>query len=482
MNEKKLFMQGVFWKFAERIVAQLVTFIVSIILARLLAPDEYGMVSLVMVFIGIANIFATSGFSSALIQKKNADSKDYSSVFFFTIGFTFILYLLLFFLAVPISNFYNMYMLKPVLRVLSLSIPITGVNSIQQAYISRRMEFKKFFKATFIGTMISAIVGISMAYLGFGVWALVAQTLTNSIIDTIVLQLSIDWKVTKEFSFNRIKVLFDYGWKLLVQSFIVQGYSSLRSLLIGKMYTTSDLAYYTKGNQIPDLIAENVDVAINSTLFPAMSRAQDSLTTIKNMARKTVQITSYIMSPLLIGFMVIANSFICVLLTDKWLMAVPFLRIECIILLFRAPQTAILQALKAVGKSDLVLKCDIPIRIFAFVALLISIRFGVIYFAISEVLTTIFGTFVYTTVARKYINYTYLEVFSDFFKNVILASVMGGIIWILGLIMSFGSFITIIFQVLSGFSIYLILSVVFHSSNLYYILNTLKEFTFIRRR
>lgn len=482
MNEKKLFMQGVFWKFAERIVAQLVTFIVSIILARLLAPDEYGMVSLVMVFIGIANIFATSGFSSALIQKKNADSKDYSSVFFFTIGFTFILYLLLFFLAVPISNFYNMYMLKPVLRVLSLSIPITGVNSIQQAYISRRMEFKKFFKATFIGTMISAIVGISMAYLGFGVWALVAQTLTNSIIDTIVLQLSIDWKVTKEFSFNRIKVLFDYGWKLLVQSFIVQGYSSLRSLLIGKMYTTSDLAYYTKGNQIPDLIAENVDVAINSTLFPAMSRAQDSLTTIKNMARKTVQITSYIMSPLLIGFMVIANSFICVLLTDKWLMAVPFLRIECIILLSRAPQTAILQALKAVGKSDLVLKCDIPIRIFAFVALLISIRFGVIYFAISEVLTTIFGTFVYTTVARKYINYTYLEVLSDFFKNVILASVMGGIIWILGLIMSFGSFITIIFQVLSGFSIYLILSVVFHSSNLYYILNTMKEFAFIRRR
>lgn len=481
MNEKKLVLQGVFWKFTECIAAQFVSLIVSVVLARLLTPSEYGMVSLVMVFITIANIFATSGFGSALIQKKNADALDYSSVFYFTLGFTIVLYFILFFLAVPIANFYNMQLLKPIIRVLSLTIPITGVNSIQNAYISKRMEFKKFFKATFIGTVISAILGINMAYLGFGVWALVFQTLTNNIIDTIVLQLSIDWKVTKEFSLSRIKALFNYGWKLLVQSLIVQLYSSLRSLLIGKIYTTSDLAYYTKGNQFPDLIAVNIDIAINAVLFPVMSKVQDSLATVKNMARKTTQISSYIMSPLLIGFMVVAPPFIYVLLTDKWLLAVPFLRIECIILLFRAPQTAILQSLKAIGKSDLVLECDIPIRIFALVVLLVSIRFGVIYFALTEILTTLFGTVLYANAARKHIGYSYIELCSDFFSNVLLASIMGAIIWFVGLLLPFGYFAVMMLQVLLGIIVYMIISVLFRSPNYYYILNTLNEFIMTRR-
>lgn len=481
MNEKKLVLQGVLWKFAERIAAQLVSVIVSIILARLLTPDEYGMISIVTVFINIANIFATSGFGSALIQKKNADSKDYSSVFYFTLGFTAILYIILFFLAIPISNFYNMPLLKNVIRVLGLTIPITGVNSIQHAYISRKMEFKKYFKATFIGTVISAIIGIVMAYLSFGVWALVVQSLTNSIIDTIVLQASINWKITKEFSFDRIRILFDYGWKLLAQSFIVQVYSSLRSLLIGKIYTASDLAYYTKGNQFPDLIAMNIESAINTVLFPAMSRAQDSLATVKNMARKTTQITSYIMSPLIVGFIVVANSFICVLLTDKWLMAVPYLRIECIILLFRTPQTAILQALKAIGKSDSVLKCDIPIRVFAFVVLLVSIKFGVLYFAISEILTTLFGMLLYAFEAKKHIGYSYIELISDFLLNVFRALIMGGIVWGVGLIMPFGSLTIMMLQIVLGVSIYLIISILGCSPDFYYVLNTVKEFLITRR-
>lgn len=482
MNEKKAVLHGVFWKFSERFAAQCVSLIVSIILARLLNPSEYGIISLVTVFITIANIFVTSGFGAALIQKKDADEVDYSSVFYFNLAFSAIIYFVLFFFAIPISSFYQMPLLKPVLRVLAFSIPIMGINSIQQAYISRKMEFKKFFKATFIGTIMSAFVGIGMAYMGFGVWALVAQTLTNNIIDTIILQLSIDLKIRRVFSFDRIKALLNYGWKLLAQSLIVQIYSSLRSLFIGKIYTTADLAYYTKGNQFPDLISSNIDTAINTALFPAMSRAQESLDTVKKMARKTTQVSSYIMGPILIGFIAVAEPFISLLLTDKWLLAVPFLRIECIILLFRAPQTAILQGLKAIGKSGSVLKCDIPIRIFALLVLLVSIRFGVIIFALSEILTTIFGTVLYSREARKYLNYHYREIAFDFGVNTIVASIMGLVVWEIGKILSFSNLIIIIIQVLCGFLTYLLLSILSSNPSFKYILNMVNEFIKSKRR
>lgn len=458
-NGKKQVIQGAFWKFAERIAAQLVTLIVSVILSRLLRPAEYGTISLVMVFITIANVFVNSGFGQALIQKKDADSMDFSSVFYFSLGFTGILYIILFFLAIPIANFYNMPILIPVLRVLSISVPIMGINSVQQAYVARKMEFKLFFYATFIGTAISAVVGIVLAYVGYGVWALVAQTLTNHVVDTIVLYLTIDWKLTKDFSLKRIKGLLNYGWKLLFQSLIVQIYASLRSLLIGKFYTTEDLSFYTKGNQFPDLICSNIDTGINAVLFPAMSKEQNSINRVKSMARKTTDFTSYVMSPILIGFIAIAEPFISVLLTDKWMPCVPYLRICCIILLFRAPQTAILQAIKAIGRSDSVLKIDLPIRIFALAVLCIFLRFGVLIFALSEIIVTIFGTVLYVIIAKKVINYNGFEVCHDFLVNVLIAIIMGALVWGIGLILPFCSLFLIITQVIIGLLVYVMLSI-----------------------
>lgn len=475
-NDKKQVIKGAFWKFAERIAAQAVSLVVSIILARLLSPSEYGTISLVMVFITIANVFVNSGFGQALIQKKDADSLDFSSVFYFSLVFTGVIYIILFFLAVPIANFYKMPILVPVLRVLSISVPIMGINSVQQAYVSRKMEFKLFFYATFIGTLISAVVGIALAYMGFGVWALVAQTLTNNIIDTVVLQITIKWKLTKEFSIKRIKILFAYGWKLLLQSLVLQVYASLRSLLIGKFYTTEDLSFYTKGNQFPDLISSNIDTGINSALFPVMSQAQDSLDRVKSMARKTTDVTSYVMSPILIGFMAIAEPFISILLTDKWLPCVPYLRICCIVLLFRAPQTAILQAVKAVGRSDSVLKADLPIRIFALIVLCVSLKFGVLIFALSEIIVTIFGTVLYMVIAKKIINYNALEVCHDFLANVLMSAVMGIIVWWVGLSIPGHYFMVMIIQICTGAIIYTGLSVITKASSFFEIKSMITKY------
>lgn len=464
-SEKNQVIQGAFWKFAERIAAQLVSLVVSIILARLLSPTEYGTISLVMVFITIANVFVNSGFGQALIQKKDADSLDFSSVFYFSLGFTGLIYAVLFFLAVPISKFYDMPILIPVLRVLAISVPIMGVNSVQQAYVARKMQFRLFFYATFIGTVISAVVGVSLAYSGFGVWALVAQTLTNNIIDTIVLQVTIKWKITREFSFERIKSLLNYGWKLLLQSLILQIYSSLRSLLIGKFYTTEDLSYYTKGNQFPELISSNIDTGINAALFPVMSKAQDTIERVKAMARKTTNFTSYVMSPVLIGFMAVAEPLISFLLTDKWLPCVAYLRICCIILLFRAPQTAILQAIKAVGRSDTVLKVDVPIRVFAIVVLCVSLRHSVYVFALSEIIVTLFGTVLYVIVAEQILNYSAIEVCRDFLGNVLMASIMGVAVFCVGSFLSFHPVMVMMIQVVVGVTLYIAMSLLTNASS-----------------
>lgn len=465
VSEKKQVIQGAFWKFAERIAAQLVSLMVSIILARLLSPSEYGTISLVMVFVTIANVFVSSGFGQALIQKKDADSLDFSSVFYFSLGFTFLLYIIFFILAPYIAMFYDMPILSPVLRVLAISIPIMGINSVQQAYVARKMQFKLFFYATFVGTVISAFVGIWLAYKGYGVWALVAQTLTNNIIDTIVLQISIKWKITREFSLNRVKKLLDYGWKLLLQSLVLQFYASLRSLLIGKFYTTEDLSFYTKGNQFPELISSNIDTGINTALFPVMSKAQDSIDRVKSMARKTTDFSSYVMSPILLGFFAVAEPFISLLLTDKWLPAVPYLRICCIILLFRAPQTAILQAIKAVGRSDEVLKIDFPIRVFAIIVLCISLRYSVYVFALSEIIVTLFGTALYMVVSKKIINYNGFEVCHDFLINVFMASIMGLVVFTVGKLLSINYLVLMFVQILIGAILYIGLSILFKSNS-----------------
>ncbi len=481
VSEKKQVIQGVFWKFAERIAAQLVSLIVSIILARLLSPSEYGTISLVMVFITIANVFVSSGFGQALIQKKDADSLDFSSVFYFSLVFTFLVYLVLFILAPYIAKFYDMPILSSVLRVLAISVPIMGINSVQQAYVARKMQFKLFFYATFVGTVASAFVGIWLAYNDYGVWALVAQTLTNNIIDTIVLQISIKWRITREFSLSRVIKLLDYGWKLLLQSLVLQFYASLRSLLIGKFYTTEDLSFYTKGNQFPDLISSNIDTGINTALFPVMSKAQDSIERVKAMARKTTDFSSYIMSPILIGFIAVAEPFISLLLTDKWLPAVPYLRICCIVLLFRAPQTAILQAIKAVGRSDEVLKIDIPIRIFAIIVLCISLNYSVYIFALSEILVTVFGTVLYAIVSKKIINYNGFEVCRDFLINVFIASIMGTMVYGIGKILRINYFFSMLVQILIGVIVYVGLSILFKSNSFFEIKTMLLTF-FIKRR
>ncbi len=475
---KSKVLSGLIWKFGERISAQAVTFIVSIVLARLLPTEAYGLITLVTIFITFANCIVVNGFGSSLIQKKDSDNVDFSSVLYFQFGASVILYLILFFTAPLIAGFFgNGYnLLTPVLRVLGLRIPLTAINNVQQAYVSKKMIFKKFFLATIIGTVISAVVGIAMAYKGFGVWALVAQYLTNTTTDTIILALTIKWKPVFKFSVKSIKELFSYGWKILIASMIHEVYMELRSIIIGKIYTSNDLAFYDKGKQLPQIIVTNINSTISNVLFPAISNAQNNPVDVKNMMRRSIKTSAYIMCPMMIGLAVVAEPLITLLLTEKWLPCVPYLRIFCIAYCFEPIQTANLQAIKALGRSDIVLRLEILKKGFGIGVLLSVMNISIDAIAYSLIITTVFAAAANTMPNKKLINYSYKELFADMSAGVFISAAMAAAVFAIGAFLKTGILITLIIQVIAGAAFYFGISALFKVEAFTYLMNTVFEF------
>ena len=290
-NSRREAAAGFLWRFGERICAQGTAFVISILLARVLEPTVYGTVALVTVFTAILQVFVDSGMGNALIQKKNADNLDFSSVFYFNIAACLILYAVMFAAAPLISAFYGMSELTSIVRVLSLTLIISGVKNIQQAYVSRHLLFRKYFFATLGGTIGSGIIGICMAYRGFGVWSLVAQHLFNMAVDTLILWLTVPWRPKRIFSTQRLRDLFSYGWKLLASSLLDTGYNSLRSL--SGVYIKIWLI--TTGAAVSSLIVTNINASIDSVLFPACPGNRRPRTN-QNMTRRAIQTSTYIMA------------------------------------------------------------------------------------------------------------------------------------------------------------------------------------------
>lgn len=475
---KKQVLSSVFWRFGERICAQLVTFIVSVILARILEPSHYGVVSLLTIFITIANVFVTDGFGKALIQKKDVDNCDYSTVFFFNILFSWLVYFIIFLSAKFVADFYHNDILTPVLRVLALRIPLAAINSVQQAYVSRHMMFKKFFLATLIGTLISAVVGIAMALYGFGVWALVAQYLTNSFIDTLMLWFTIKWRPQKLFHLTRLFHLLSYGWKILLTSLINTAYENLRSLVIGKFYSNEDLAYYTKGTSYPVLIINNVNTVISSVLFPALSKLQDDKKRLKQAMRRSITISTFLIFPLMMGLAAISTNLVKVMLTDKWLFCVPYLKIACIYLSLYPINIANLQAIMAVGRSDIYLRLNFIKKAIGLVLLFISIPFGVTVIVSSEIIVALLAVITNVRTNKKIMKYSFRELIEDIGKNLIMSFIMFAVITVFDKFMSIyieSLIICIIMEIILGGLIYISLAKLFQSEELHYIMSAVRK-------
>lgn len=478
--EKKKVTTNFIWRLLERCGAQGVTFIVSIVLARILDPSVYGTIALVTVITTILQAFLDGGFSTALIQKKDADDIDFSSVFYFNVVFGLALYALLFFTAPLIAKFYDMPDLAPVIRVLGITLIIFSLKSVQQAYVSRNMMFKKFFFATLGGTIGAAVIGILMALRGYGVWALVAQHVFNMLVDTLILWFTVKWRPKAVFSFERLKGLLKFGWKMLASNLLDKIYTQIRQLIIGKLYTESDLAFYNEGYKFPNTIVTNINSSIDSVLLPTMSNAQDDVATVKRMTQRAIKTSTYIMMPMMMGLAVCAKPLVELILTAKWLPCVPYLRIFCFAFAFYPIHTANLNAIKALGRSDLFLKLEVVKKLTGIVILVATMWWGPLIMAYSLLLSSIIDQLINSWPNRKLLDYKYEEQFMDMLPQIGLSVIMGALV--LGVsLFGLSNAITLCIQIPLGIIIYVFGSKLFHIDSYEYIFSIAKSY-FVRRK
>lgn len=458
----------------ERCGSQIVSFVVSIVLARILEPELYGTIALVTVITSILQVFVDSGMANALIQKKDTDDLDYSSVFYFNVAFCLVLYIGLFFAAPLISRIYDAGDLVPVIRVLGLTIVVSGVKNVQQAYVAKTMQFRRFFFSTLGGTLFSAVVGITMAYRGFGIWALVAQQLLNVTVNTAILWLTVGWKPKLMFSLQRLGGLVSYGWKLLASALLDTVYLKLYQVVVGLKYTSSDLAYYNKADQLPLLVVENINSSIDSVLLPVLSAEQDSKEAVRDMTRRAIKTSTYIMMPMMAGLAVCAEPLVRLLLTDKWLPCVPYMQVFCIVYAFYPLHTANLNAIKAMGRSDVFLKLEIIKKIVSTILLVVSMNISVYAIALSQLVSCVTSQLINSWPNRKLLDYSYLHQLRDMTPAILLSLAMALCVRPV-IALGLSDWLTLLIQIPAGVLIYFALSAIFHVDSFYFILDVAKK-------
>lgn len=453
--------RGLVWTYLERVSAQGVSTLVTIILARLLLPEDYGVVSIATIFMSVCDALVVGGFSDTLIQKKDADDVDFSTMFWFVLAFGFLMYGIVFAVAPLAQTFFKTSMVCVTLRVMAVRLPINAVKSIQSAYISKHMKYKYFFFATLIGTVVSAVVGIVMAYMGFGVWALVAQYLTNSVVDTLIIWFTCGWHPSFKFDLKRLKSLYSFGWKMQLSTLLATIYAEVESLCIGRKYTSADLAYYEKGRQFPRMIMHNIQTSISKVMLPAFSKISDEKSTSKKLAKKSISISTYLMAPLLIGLILCSKEFVTVVLTEKWLPAVPFMQLLSVYYLIEPMMAFNKQIVIAAGESALYLKMEILKKSIGISLLLISVFcFDSVYvIAVATVLTQIIGLIIQSAPLKRIINYSLTEQVKDVAPSYILAICMAIPICAIKML-DVSSLLKLIFEVAAGAALYLIGSMI----------------------
>ncbi|MCH1940708.1 lipopolysaccharide biosynthesis protein [Holdemania massiliensis] len=459
MSSKKGILSGLVWSFGERISAQLVSTVVSIVLARLLTPEHYGVVSIVMVFITFCNVFVTSGFGNAVVQKKEVDTVDFSTAFWLSFSTAAVLYVLLFAASPFIAKFYGLLELKWIIRVMGFRLLLASMNDIQRAYMRRNMQFKKFFIATLGGTILSGFVGIMMAYNGFGAWSIVAQYLTNTFVDTAILCIVSGWNPKFQFSIKKAKEIFSFGGKVLAAQLVSTTEGEIRALIIGKAFGMADLAFYDQGKKYPALLVNNVNSSLISVMLPVFSRSQDNLQSLKAMLRKTISTGMFLLVPLMFGLSAVSNTFVSVLMTDKWIPAVPYIKIFCFVFLLRPFEIACNQAVLAIGKSDISFKVMLAVNLTALATLMIAV-FGfnsVLLVAIGSLLSSLVSVICFLIVVNRHITYTAKDIFHDIWKPIVAGALMSVAVNLLG-VLAINKVVLLISQIAIGGIVYIISS------------------------
>ena len=457
--------QAFFWKLLERFGVQGIQFLLQIVLARLLDPEHYGILSLMVIFTTLANVFIQNGFNTALIQNKDVTEEDYSSVFWVSLGIAAVMYGLIFISAPAIAVFYSVPDIILPLRVLALMLIPGALNSIQLAKVSREMDFRKVFSGNIAGIIISGIVSIVIAYMGGGLWALVVQSILSTVVTCAVMFFTVKWRPRAVCNRKRVGVLFRFGWKLLVSSLLDTLYQDLRSLVIGKKYNSETLAYYDRGKQFPQFIITAVNSTVQSVMLPAMSAEQDDRTKVKEMMRASMTMSAYIILPMMAGLAAVSAPLVSLLLTNKWLPCVPYMQVYCFSLAFYPVHSCNLQAINAMGRSDLFLKLEVIKKIYGIAVLAIAVFCfpSPLAIAASGLFTTWISWFVNSFPNKKLIHYSYKEQFFDLFPILFMALIMYVVVLSVGKFLGAtgtASIIIMLAEIFTGLFVYFLLSLI----------------------
>jgi teichuronic acid exporter len=464
-NLRQKTISGFIWSAIERIGQQSLYFVLTIIIARILSPEDYGLIGMMAVFISLATSFIDSGFSQALIQKKNVTEEEYSTVFYFNLFISIVAGALLFFTAPFIACFYHEPKLVLVARVMSLNFIVNALGLVQNTKLTKEIEFKSLTKVSIYATIFSGIIGVVMAYSGFGVWTLVFQVLINNIAKTVLLWILSKWKPIRIFNMSALKELFHFGSRMLSVAILNTFFENIYNMLIGKFYSKKDLGYYSQAYKIQQLPVSSLTSMIQKVTFPSYSQIQDDTERLKAAYRKTIAITVFISFPLLVYLMMAAKPLVSLLLTDKWLPSVIYLQLFCLIGLIYPVSAINLNLLMVKGRPGIFLKLEIFKKILIIAAILLTINHGILALVYGQLVITAIAFFLNLYFPGKLINYSLIEQLKDILPYGIIVVIMAFVCYMIehyfkgdllkiGLELFFGGFIYVILSKLFNLSAY----------------------------
>ena len=453
--------KGVFWVLLEKFGIQLSHFVVTLVLARLLTPDDYGTVALLSVFIALSNVFVDAGFGKALVQKTNATQVDYNTVFYLSMVIAAVLYAVLFFSAPFVARFYGVPDLKIMLRVLALSLIFHSINGVQNVELNRKMLFHLSFRISWVRTIVSAVTGISFALAGYGSWALVWASIFGGIAGVIARQLVIRWRPSLTFSWDSAKGLFRFGWKMTAAKLVAVGYSNLYAILIGKFFTRAELAFVKKGAHVPRLITNSVEGPLERVSFSAFSKLQNDPERLRDALRRVIRTASFFIFPLMAFCACSAYDLVYVLFGSKWLPTAPFVVLWSVTWSMVSFNAINMQAITACGRSDVFLKITVIRRLIGLATMCATLQFGVFVFVTAIMCVNApLSILVYAWPNSRYLGYTPRMQLKDARASLGLTAVFCGVVYGLTFV-PMPSIVRLLLQGGAGFGIYLFLAYVF---------------------
>jgi teichuronic acid exporter len=476
-NLKQKTLDSMIWSGMDSFGQQGIQFVVGIILARLLLPEHFGVIAILMIFIQVAQAFIDSGFSTALIQKKETTYADECSVFYFNLLISIASYGILYITSPWIAVFFKQDVLVKTLRIISLTLIINAVAQIHMTLLAKKLNFKKRFKSNLSGIIGSAVIGIYMAYKGFGVWALVGQQVSRSIIQTVTYWFISPWRPALIFQLNAIKQLFSFGSKLLFSGLLDTIFANIYSLFIGKLYSSSSLGFYSRGRNIPFFAMSSVITTITSVMFPVFSKVQNEPERLKYAVKKSLEMTSLMVMLMMTGLAVIAEPLVRILLRDKWLPCVPYLRIICFVCATWPIHVINLQAIAAMGRTDIFLRLEIIKKILIIVSVLVTFKFGIMALVSSQIVTSIIGIFINGYYNGRLIKYSSIQQLKDLFPIILISIFMGACIWQIERLGINNLYFLVAAQVSAGITISIGICYLFKISSFYELLSIAKDYS-----